>query len=182
MLDPRMTRALGSQFGSRTGLQASRSPGAAGFSARNSAGIGAARGLPPRPHASPGAELDDSGRRVGRRAPRAARRVHHELGKTTGVDRLEPPRIGRIDPSPENPTDEFKREARKTSANRVKLQCGARVSQDTPRASAMDEEASATVLKERSAGSRLASRTDTANGSDPPLSSVSSPSALILCQ
>lgn len=60
--------------------------------------------------------------------------------KTTGVDRLEPPRIGRIDPSPENPTDEFKREARKTSANRVKLQCGARVSQDTPRASAMDEE------------------------------------------
>ena len=47
MLDPRMTRALGSQFGSRTGLQASRSPGAAGFSARNSAGIGAARGLPP---------------------------------------------------------------------------------------------------------------------------------------
>ena len=47
MLDPRMMRALGSQFGSRTGLQASRSPGAAGFSARNSAGIGAARGLPP---------------------------------------------------------------------------------------------------------------------------------------
>jgi len=47
MLDPRMTRASGSQFGSRSGVQASRSPGAAGFSARNSAGIGAARGLPP---------------------------------------------------------------------------------------------------------------------------------------
>ena len=47
MLNPRMTSASGSQFGSRFGVQASRSPGAAGFSARNSAGIGAARGLPP---------------------------------------------------------------------------------------------------------------------------------------
>ena len=45
MLDPRLTRASGSQFGVRPGLQGGRSAGTPGFSARNSAGIGAARGL-----------------------------------------------------------------------------------------------------------------------------------------
>ncbi len=44
MLDPRLTRS-GSQFGSRSGLQGAQPTGATGFSARNSAGIGAARGL-----------------------------------------------------------------------------------------------------------------------------------------
>ena len=45
ILDPRLTRAAGSQFGSRSGPQGVQSTGSTGFSARNSGGIGAARGL-----------------------------------------------------------------------------------------------------------------------------------------